>query len=256
MQVVSWNINGIRARRAYLELFLDTHQPDVLCIQELKSPTDSVPREIFTDRGYHVAIHGQKSWNGVAIVSKFPIEKVVMGLPDNGHEDQSRLIACQTGGHSIINLYCPQGQSAESDAFAFKKRFYDRLIAWINDSFTVDMPLIVTGDFNIAPLPEDVYDPIAWEGRPTRHPDELMRWKTLLEWGLTDVGESHLTGKYTFWDYRSMAFRFNNGLRIDHFLTTNCVVSTVEMVEVIRDFRKKKGDLKASDHAPVRMILR
>ena len=254
MQVVSWNINGIRARREYLELFLDTHQPEVLCLQELKSLSESVPTEIFTDRGYEFAIHGQKSWNGVAIVSKFPIEDIVMGLPDNGHEDQSRLIACKTGGYTIVNLYCPQGQNAESDAFAFKKRFYDRLIRWIENQFSVETPLIVTGDFNIAPHADDVYD-ATWEGRPTRHPEELIRWQKLLDWGLADVGESYLQGKYTFWDYRAMAFRFNNGLRIDHFLTTDMVRKHVENVDVVRDFRKKKNGLKASDHAPVRLTL-
>ena len=130
MKIVTWNINGVKARRPYLELFLDNHQPDVLCIQELKSMTDKVPTEIFTDRGYEVAVFGQKSWNGVMIASKLPMTDVVMGLPDNGHEDQSRAIAATIDGIRLINLYCPQGQAAESEAFQFKKRFYDRLQSW------------------------------------------------------------------------------------------------------------------------------
>jgi exodeoxyribonuclease-3 len=257
MKIVSWNINGIKARQPYLELFLDTHLPDVLCIQELKSETDKVPAEIFTSRGYEVAIHGQKSWNGVMIASKYPISDVVMGLPDNGHEDESRLIAATIEGRTIVNLYCPQGQTADSEKFAFKKRFYDRLIQWVSDTFSTSDSLILTGDFNIAPYPEDVYDPTFWEGRPTRHPEELERWSRLLEWGLTDVGESHIgKGTYSFWDYRGMAFRFNNGLRIDHFLGTESIADQVDSAAVIRDFRRKKDGLKASDHAPVELLLK
>ena len=257
MKIVSWNINGIKARQPYLELFLDTHSPDVLCIQELKSQTEKVPTEIFTSRGYEVAIHGQKSWNGVMIASKYPIADVVMGLPDNGHEDQSRLIAATIEGMTIVNLYCPQGQTADSEKFAFKKRFYDRLIQWVSDSFTTSDALILTGDFNIAPHPEDVYDPVYWEGKPTRHPEELERWSTLLNWGLADIGEPHIgKGTYSFWDYRGMAFRFGNGLRIDHFLGTESIADNVESAAVIRDFRRKKDGLKASDHAPVELLLK
>ena len=257
MKIVSWNINGVKARRPYLELFLDAHQPDVLCVQELKSPTDKVPTEVFTERGYEVAIFGQKSWNGVLIASKLPMTDVVLGLPDNGHEGQSRAIAATIGGMRIINLYCPQGQSADSEAFAFKKRFYDRLYTWIESSCSTEQDLIVTGDFNIAPHPLDIYDPVAYENVPTRHPEELSRWTKQLAWGLSDLSDGHLNpGTYTFWDYRRGAFQRNMGMRIDHFIGTASIKERTQGVSVIRNFRKKKEGLTASDHAPIELIVR
>ena len=256
LKVVTWNINGIKARGPYVELFLDEHKPDILCIQELKSRTEQVPTEIFTDRGYEVAVFGQRSWNGVMIASKYPMTDVEMGLPDNGHEDQSRAIAATIEGMRIINLYCPQGQQADSDAFQFKKRFYDRLQDWIESVHTPEDELVITGDFNIAPKKMDVYDLSVFNGVPTHHPEELSRWYQLLEWGLFDVSEGILTpGTFTFWDYRRLAFPKNNGLRIDHFLGTKAIEKRTKDVKVIRDFRKKKNGLTASDHAPVELSL-
>lgn len=257
MKIVTWNINGVKARRPYLELFLDAHQPDVLCIQELKSPTEKVPTEVFTERGYEIAVFGQKSWNGVMIASKLPMSDVAMGLPDNGHEEQSRAIAATIDGIRIINLYCPQGQSADSEAFAFKKRFYDRLYTWIDSTSSPDQELIVTGDFNIAPHPIDLYDVKVFENVPTHHPEELSRWAKQLDWGLSDLSEGHLEpGTYTFWDYRRGAFQRNMGMRIDHFIGTETMKGRTETVSVIRDFRKKKDGLTASDHAPVQLTLK
>ncbi len=257
MKIVTWNINGVKARQPYLELFLDTHKPDVLCIQELKSLTDKVPTELFTNRGYEVAVFGQKSWNGVMIASKYPMSDVEMGLPDNGHEDQSRAIAATIKGVRIINLYCPQGQKADSDAFAFKKRFYDRLQAWIERVHTPSDELIVTGDFNVAPRSIDLYDATKFTNVPTFHPEELTRWQRLLDWGLRDLGDGFITpGSYTFWDYRAGAFYRNLGMRIDHFIGTEKIAERTENVQIIRDFRKKKQGLTASDHAPVELILK
>lgn len=130
------------------------------------------------------------------------------------------------------------------------------MISWVSERFKPTDRLILTGDFNIAPYAEDVYDPNLWEGRPTRHPEELERWATLLSWGLSDVGEPYIgKGTYSFWDYRGMAFRFDNGLRIDHFLGTASIAERVDSATVIRDFRRKKDGLKASDHAPVELCL-
>ena len=235
---------------------MDTHQPDVLCVQELKSPTDKVPTEVFTERGYEVAVFGQKSWNGVMIASKIPMTDVEMGLPDNGHEDQSRAIAATINGIRIVNLYCPQGQSADSEAFAFKKRFLRSIVRLIDSTCSADQSLIVTGDFNIAPHPVDLYDVSVFENVPTHHPEELSRWKRQLDWGLSDLSEGYLSpGTYTFWDYRRGAFQRNMGMRIDHFIGTASMKSKTQRVSVIRDFRKKKDGLTASDHAPVELIL-
>jgi exodeoxyribonuclease III len=255
MKIVTWNVNSIKARQEYVSLYLDHHQPDVLCVQELKMATEKVPVELFTSRGYQVAIHGQTQWNGVLIASKDSIDEVQMGL-ENGDEGQSRLIACETFGYKIVNLYCPQGQSEDSPKFVYKKKFYDRLIEWIEQSYTPEDRLIVTGDFNIAPQECDVWDVAVFQNVPTYHPEEHDRWKRLLSWGLEDVGRPYIQeGMFSFWDYRAGRFQRNQGMRIDHFLGTKIVQERVISCSVTRDFRKKKNGLKASDHAPVELII-
>ncbi len=256
MKLVTWNVNSIKARREVVSLYLDEHAPDVFCVQELKMPTEKVPLDLFHERGYEVAIFGQPRWNGVLIASKAPISAVHKGLP-TVDEGQARLIACETMGLKLVNLYCPQGQSAESPKFIYKKRFYDRLIEWINETYSTEEQLILTGDFNIAPRPIDLYDVHQFINVPTHHPEELSRWQQLLDWGLVDLGEEYIPdGEFTFWDYRRGAFQRNMGMRIDHFLGTYSMVERVENARIIRDFRKKKNGMTASDHAPVELLLK
>lgn len=256
MKLVTWNVNSIKARREYVELYLDEHDPDVLCVQELKMPTEKVPLELFQSRGYEVEVFGQPRWNGVLIASKAPISSVHRGLP-SVDQGQSRLIACETMGLKIVNLYCPQGQSEDSPKFIYKKQFYDRLIEWVSETYSKDDSLILTGDFNIAPRAIDVYDVNKFINVPTYHPEELTRWQQLLDWGLIDLGEKYIPeGAFTFWDYRGGSFQRNMGMRIDHFLGTHCMVQRVASAQVIRDFRKKKNGLTTSDHAPVELVLK
>jgi exodeoxyribonuclease III len=255
MKVVTWNVNSLKARNDYVQLYLDTHQPDVLCIQELKLATDKVPVEIFTSRGYEVAVFGQKQWNGVMIASKFPISNVHKGL-EKGDAGQARLIACTIKGVHFVNLYCPQGQSEESEKFIYKKLFYDCLIEWVAETYDPSDSVLLLGDFNIAPEACDVYDVQVFKNVPTYHPEEHARWSKLIEWGLEDVGRPYIpNGMYTFWDYRAGRFQRNQGMRIDHFLGTVRVKQKVVSAIVNRDFRKKKNGLKASDHAPVELLL-
>jgi exodeoxyribonuclease-3 len=258
MKVVTWNVNSLNARREFVELYLDAEEPDVLCIQELKLDTGKVPLEIFESRGYHVAIHGQPKWNGVLIASKQPLENVHMGLPD-GDEGQSRLIAATTGGIRFVNLYCPQGSSVDSEKFPYKLGFYDALIDWVAANNDPSDPLVILGDLNVAPKPDDVWDLAEFENVPTYHPLEHERWVKLIEWGLTDVVYPLLPSKpkerFSFWDYRGMAFRFNKGMRIDHILATAPLVDRIESARVVRDWRKKKEGMTASDHAPVEAII-
>lgn len=258
MRLVTWNVNSLNARREYVELFLDAESPDVLCVQELKLASDAVPREVFEARGYSVAIHGQPQWNGVMIASKRGISDVHMGLPE-GDEMQARLIAATIDGVRVVNLYCPQGQSEDSPKFPYKLRFYDALIDWIANEHSPGDPLIVTGDLNIAPEPDDVWDVAEFVNVPSHHPLELERWAKLVEWGLTDVVKPRLPDKpkerFSFWDYRGGCFRFNKGMRIDHFLLTAPLLGRVEGAAIMRDWRKKKDGLTASDHAPVYLDL-
>ncbi len=256
MKIVTWNVNSLKARHDYVEGYLDTAKPDVLCLQELKLQTDAVPRELFESRGYHLAIHGQKQWNGVLIASKSPLTDVVCGLP-GGDEGESRLVAATVDGIRIVDLYCPQGQTEDSPKFAFKLRFYAALQSWLAEHLDPASPWIVLGDLNIAPNEDDVWSPEAFENVPTFHPKEHEAWARLCALGLVDVVRPHLTtGRhFSFWDYRGAAFRFNQGMRIDHILVTEPVRARVRSGWIDRDFRKKRDGSKASDHAPVGIEL-
>ncbi|MEL6348059.1 MAG: exodeoxyribonuclease III [Myxococcota bacterium] len=260
MKLISWNVNSLNARKQLVTMFLDAVAPDVLCIQELKLPDDRVPTDIFTERGYHVAVHGQPRWNGVLIASKAPLADVHKGLPD-GDEGQSRLIAATVDGVRIVNLYCPQGQAEDSPKFQYKLRFFDALIDWIDASAAPSDALVVTGDINIAPRAHDIWAPDRFKNVPSFHPLEHARWNRLIEWGLIDALEPRMKpGTYTFWDYRGGAFYRNNGMRIDHFLVTDPINQRVASGKVHRDWRKKKTSpdgekLTASDHAPVEMVI-
>lgn len=252
MRIVTWNVNSIKAREEFVGLFLDDVTPDVLCVQELKLEADKVPVELFESRGYEVALHAQKRWNGVLIASKTPLENVTTGLPGDAENGQARAIAATADGIRLLNLYCPQGQSVSSEQFPYKLAFYDAMERWLHDETKPDEPVVVLGDLNVAPRPEDVYSEEALEGIPSYHPEEHIRWSKLIDFGLEDVVAPRVpAGTFSYWDYRGGAFHRNLGMRIDHVLATAPVASRVTSASVARDWRKKKQGLTASDHAPV-----
>ncbi len=256
MKIVTWNVNSLKARSDYVERYLDAKAPEVLCLQELKLEEHAVPKEIFTSRGYELAIHGQKQWNGVLIASKLPLSDVVCGLPE-GDDGKARFISALVQGVRVINLYCPQGQRVDSPQFSYKLGFFDALLAWLNGHCAADQPVVVTGDLNVARDPEDIWDPEAFAEVPSFHPEEHRRWDALLEWGLHDAVKPHIEpGQFSFWDYRRASFRFNRGMRIDHHLVTKSVLEMVVTAWIDRPFRKKIDGLTASDHAPVGIELR
>ena len=193
--------------------------------------------------------------NGVLIASKLPMTDVVCGFA--GEEGQSRMIAVTIGGLRLVNLYCPQGQAVDSPKFPYKLRFFDSLIEWLGANCDPASPVLVTGDINIIPAPRDVWSVEAVEGAPSYHPAEHERWQALLGWGLADVACDHIPPQtYSFWDYRGGSFWRDRGMRIDHFLATEPVAALVEGAGVLRDWRRKRGEEKPSDHAPVALILR
>ncbi len=255
LKIVTWNVNSLNARADFVRMYLDAKAPDVLCLQELKLTEDKVPVEMFRERGYHVAIHGQSQWNGVLIASKTPLEDVHKGLT-GADEDQARLIAATTAGIRIVNLYCPQGQSADSPKFQYKLRFFEGLCGWLPETCDRSAPAVVLGDLNIAPGPDDVWSVEAFENVPTYHPLEHEAWAKMMSFGLYDAVKPHIEPKtFSFWDYRGAAFRFNQGMRIDHVLVTEVLLPKVKTAWIDRDERKKKDGLTPSDHAPVGIEL-
>lgn len=255
MKLVTWNCNSLGARRAFVEAYLDESGPDVLVLQELKLETHKVPVALFEERGYTVAVHGQKSWNGVLIASRRGLAGVESGLP-NGDEGQSRFISAEVDGVRVVNVYCPQGQSADSDKFQYKLSFYDALIAKLESLVSGPVPVLLMGDLNIAPEAEDLWDPKLFEGVPSFHPLEHQRLERIRRLGFADLVKPHLPpNTYSFWDYRGASFRFNQGMRIDHIFGTAALAPRVEGAWISREWRKKRGELTPSDHAPVGISL-
>ena len=252
MKIVSWNVNSLKARAEHVARYLEESAPDVLCLQELKLPDERVPRELFEAQGYHLAVHGQKQWNGVLIASRTPLEDIHCGL-EGGDEGQSRLVAATTEGIRIVNLYCPQGQDVESPKFAYKLAFYERLTGWLEESSALSTPLVVLGDLNIAPGPDDVWSVEDWEGRVSYTDVEHRALDKLMALGLVDATRPYLPpGTFTFWDYRQLSFRRKRGLRIDLILVNEPVLARVSGAWVDREERKRE---RPSDHAPVGLAL-
>ena len=263
MNIVTWNVNSLKARTEFVSLFIDKEAPDIICMQELKLQTEAVDTDFFLERGYsHLAIHGQKQWNGVLIASKVPFKSALYGLP-KGEAGQSRFVAVEFDDFCLVNLYCPQGQSEDSDKYVYKLSFYDALIEWLSERIAQGGSVMVTGDLNIAPESCDVFwDTEAEPNIVSHHPLELEKWAELIGLGLTDIGRSFIPeGGFTFWDYRGFwdfnakRFRYDRGMRIDHFLVTENLIPHVSQVEVYRGWRRNRGKLKASDHAPVLLSL-
>ena len=250
MQIVTWNINSLNARAGNLVSFLDRVYPDVLCLQELKLDEDEIPWELFEERGYDVALRAQPQWNGVLIAALEPVEDVQVGF--DGEEGQARFVAATVGDVKVVNLYCPQGSRVGSDKFAYKLRFYEALLAWLETQDPSE-PLLLTGDMNIAPEPRDIHDPEAFAGQVSFSEVEHALWRRLLDWGLVDLAKPHLPpGTWTFWDYRTMGWQNKKGMRIDHFLGT---ASLVERVTGCHVETEERGQAQASDHAPVVLEL-
>ncbi len=250
MRLITWNVNSIRVRVERVLALLERHAPDVLCLQETKVVDAAFPREVFEARGWHVAVHGQPTYNGVALISKEPAEDVVRGLPADGDDAPRRLIAGTFAGVRVIDVYVPNGKDPESDDFTFKLAWLDRLLAMITAQHTPEDPVVLLGDFNIAPDDRDVYDPDAWRGKVHFHPREHEVLARFQAWGLADLFRWHHRegGQYSWWDYRRMAFRADHGLRIDLVLGTECMADRSEACWI--DRAEREGE-QPSDHAPV-----
>lgn len=222
MKIASFNVNSLRVRLPLVVQWLTDRQVDVLCVQETKVQDMDFPAQAFDEIGYNCAFKGQKTYNGVAIFSRHPIENIVCGFPDEP-ADESRLIRAQVDGVIIVNSYVPQGYSADSDKFQYKLRWFERLLDYFRQNFSREDAVLWLGDLNIAPEPIDVYDPEALEGHVCFHPEVRAVLKKVMAWGFVDLFRQHCTepGQYTFWDYRLRnPLKHNQGWRIDHMMAT------------------------------------
>jgi len=250
MKLASWNVNSVRARQERLCAWLAERQPDVLCLQETKVTDDDFPFTELARRGYVAVAHGQRTYNGVAILAREAPSEVQRGLEDGVDDPQHRLIAARVGGVRVASVYVPNGGEVDSDKYAYKLAWLARLRAWVERTARPDEPLVLAGDFNVAPRPCDVAYPEAWESSVLFHPTARAALEPLFAWGLADVlaDKTPEGGVYSWWDYRQLAFPRGDGLRIDLVLATAPVASRCTRAWVDRDARKGK---LPSDHAPV-----
>jgi exodeoxyribonuclease-3 len=250
MKVATWNVNSIRSRLERLLHWLDRVRPDVVCLQELKVTDEVFPYEPIREAGYYAAVHGQKTYNGVAILSRSEPEAVKRGMGDNVDDPQARLISAELEGVRIISAYVPNAQVVGSEKYAYKLDWMRRLREHLDSQFEPSAPLILCGDLNVARDDLDVANPEKWAGSVLCHQEARDSLERIWEWGLTDVFRQHHPGGalYSWWDYRMLAFPKNDGLRIDHIFATDPMAKRCTSAEIDREERK---GLKPSDHAPV-----
>ena len=257
MKIATWNVNSVRQRTEHLLRYLRDAKPDVLCLQELKCMDAAFPLMEVEAEGYNAAVHGQKGFNGVAILAKAPIE-VVRGLPGDQDDEQARYIeATVPNGNGIIrvaSIYLPNGNPPQTEKFGYKLAFMDRLIAHAKCLLALEEPLVLAGDYNVIPAPRDAADPAAWEGDALFLPETRARFRSLLNLGLTDAlrATSDESGLYTFWDYQAGAWQRNKGIRIDHLLLSPWAADRLAEVTITKE---KRGEDKPSDHVPVEITL-
>ena len=252
MKLATWNVNSIRARLPRVIPWLMAAQPDVLCMQELKVGEDEFPFDAFDHAGYAVALAGQRTYNGVGIAVRRPlaIEDVTHGFDDGEDDSQARLIAATVGGVRVLSAYFPNGQSVGSDKYEYKLRWMERLRAHLDRFYRPSQPILLCGDFNVAPEPRDVCDPAFWSRTTLFHETSRDALAKIRAWGFQDAFRLHHeeAGAYSWWDYRMLSFAKGRGLRIDHVFVSDALAPQVTASFIDREARKGQA---ASDHAPV-----
>jgi exodeoxyribonuclease III len=254
MQIISWNVNSIHARLPRIIALLARYQPDLACLQEIKTSTEGFPAADFAAAGYRAAVYGQAGRNGVAVLSRTELTDVARGFAGDPVPEQARVLSVTADEIRVVTVYVVNGREVGAPEYELKLRWLDDFTSWLRSTYQAASPLVVLGDFNVAPDDRDVYDPVAWRGRNLCSEPERRRVRALLDWGLTDLGRAHNPGPgpYTFWDYRQGAFHRGWGLRIDLALATAPVAARCTAVTVDRDERRPTaGEGKPSDHAPL-----
>ncbi len=251
MKVATWNVNSVRARLQRLARWLDRERPDALCLQELKVSDEAFPHEAITEAGYHAAVFGQKTYNGVAVLSRVAPQAVERGFTGGGEE--ARLISARLPEARILSAYVPNGRAVGSDAYASKLAWLGRLLEYLQSTARPNEPVILAGDFNVAPRDVDAENPERWADSVLCHHDARAALQRIRDWGFIDVVEAHHPegGTYSWWDYQRLAFPMNDGLRIDHIYATVPLAQVCAGAWIDRDERKGKKTDVPSDHAPV-----
>ncbi len=254
MKIATWNVNSIRSRLQRLLAWLQQTQPDIVCLQEIKATDDVFPYDAVQAAGYHAAVFGQKTYNGVAILSRLPTTNIQRGMGGDVEDSQARFLLAEVSGVHVITAYVPNGQVVGTEAYDYKFQWFKRLRAFLATRFTPATPLVVCGDFNVARDEKDVARPNVWANSVLFHPTSRAAMEELLTWGLVDVfRQQHPEGgQYSWWDYRMLAFPKNDGLRLDYILATEPLAARCTSAEI--DRQERKGE-KPSDHAPVIAVV-
>ncbi|HHF7366709.1 TPA: exodeoxyribonuclease III [Legionella bozemanae] len=249
LKLASWNVNSLKIRLEQVLEWFDSTQMDILAMQETKLLDENFPVTAFTEKGYHVAFSGQKTYNGVAVISRYPFSDVLTDIPDFD-DPQRRILAVTVAGIRLINLYVPNGSELTSDKYQYKLNWLQKVTAFIQLQMSVFPHVAVVGDFNIAPEDRDVHDPAEWVGSVLVSPAEREAFTQLLQLGLHDSFRNFIQDEQVFswWDYRAAAFRRNRGLRIDHILLSQTLNGLCRQSVIDKEPRKVE---RPSDHAPV-----
>ncbi|MBL4851320.1 MAG: exodeoxyribonuclease III [Gammaproteobacteria bacterium] len=249
MKIVSWNVNSLRVRLSHVLDWLDSAKPDVLALQETKMTDENFPAEAIQEAGYHVVFSGQKTYNGVAIISTSAASDIATDVP-NLDDPQRRILAATIDGVRIVNLYVPNGQSVESEKYAYKLDWLEKVTAYIASQLAEYKELVVLGDYNIAPEDRDCYDPEAWGEDVLCSKPERAAFEKLISLGLVDTFRlfEQEDRSFSWWDYRQMAFRRKRGMRIDHVLANTALAEKCTEGSIDTEPRKLE---RPSDHAPV-----
>lgn len=254
MKIVTWNINGVKARLGNLLVWLKDSDPDIVCLQEIKSVDDQFPRAEIEALGYNVETHGQKGFNGVAILSKLRFDEVNRGLPGDDGDEQARFIegvfSTDNGVLRVVSLYLPNGNPIGTDKFSYKLSWMARLENWARDRLSLEEPLILAGDYNVIPQPIDARNPDAWLNDALFQPESRQAFRRLLNLGFTEATRAvtDAADTYTFWDYQAGAWQKNNGIRIDFLLMSPEAANRLSTASIEKHVRAWE---KPSDHVPV-----
>ncbi|EJW12208.1 Exodeoxyribonuclease III [Rhodovulum sp. PH10] len=253
MRIATWNVNSVKQRLDHLLGWLDETKPDIVCLQEIKCVDDAFPREAIEAAGYNVAVHGQKTFNGVALLSRRPFDEVTPGLPGEPEDDHARflegVVSSADGVLRVACLYLPNGNPVETPKYPYKLRWMDRLIRYAEDRLALEEPLVLAGDYNVLPTPDDVANPEAWSNDALFLPQTRERFFALRALGFTDAvrASSDRADLYTFWDYQAGCWQKNMGLRIDHLMLSPQAADRLVRTGIDKPMR---GREKPSDHVP------